>query len=125
MTTFEEIYSAKLKIRQEESRLTDSAFSYDKEEFTNFVKIFYNDRVHNEEIGLVQLAKNLVAEVVKSPTMLLAFIFFSRYEGDGTFVNYYTPLSLNVISLTNISISKNAIQFLDEQMAIECLNGMT
>jgi hypothetical protein len=120
----ETIYSNKLKSRQEETRFTDSAFMYDKEEFTTFVKSFYNDQVHNEETGLIQLGKNLVAEVVKKPNLVLAFIFFSRQQEPGTFVNSYTQFSRNIIRLTDVSISKNALPYLDDAVAIDALNKL-
>ena len=124
MNELEIVYNNKLKSRQEESRFTDPAFIYDKEEFTNFVKAFYNDRSYTEELGLVQMAKNLVQELLKRPDLLLAFIFFSRQEGDGKFVNFYTTVSQNTIRLTDVSIAKHAIQYLDTEIAIESLSKL-
>ena len=124
MNDLEKIYNNKLKSRQEETRFTDPAFTYDKEEFTNFVKGIYNNRAHNEESGLVQMAKNLVQELVKRPDLLLAFIFFSRQEGEGEFVNFYTTVSLDEIRLTDVSISKHAIQYLDTEIAAESLSKL-
>ena len=120
----ETVYSNKLKVRQEENRLLDSAFMYDKEEFTNFVKVFYADRLYNEELGLIQMAKNLTTTVLQQPNLLLAFIFYSRQEEEGAFVNFYTQLAGNVIRLTDISITKNAIQYLDEEAAIDALDKL-
>ena len=124
MKELDALYFKKLKIRQEETRLTDPVFMYDKEQFTNFLKSFYNNIVHNHKTGLIELAKNLVVELVKNPNLVLAFMFFSREEHEGTFINFYKQRSGRIIELTDISISKNAIEYLDETVAIDCLNKL-
>lgn len=86
--------------------------------FNSFEKLnklfnqFYGVGAEIEDKGLIATGKSFV-NCVKEMGLTDALIGLSKETRDGVVINYYVQQTGNIIVLTDISISKNTVQYLE------------